>query len=39
MVQDLKDISDRLEIWRKERGLDKSQGFEFDLNIQVSFCL
>ena len=38
MVQDLKDISDRLEIWRKERGLDKSQGFEFDLNIQVSFA-
>ena len=37
MVQNLKDISDRLEIWRKERGLDKSQGFEFDLNNQVSF--
>ena len=34
MVQNLKDISDRLEIWRKERGLDKSQGFEFDLDIQ-----
>ena len=37
MVQNLKDILDRLEIWRKERGLAKSQGFEFDLNTQVSF--
>ena len=37
MEQNLKDISDRLEIWRKERGLDVSQGFEFDLNTQCSF--
>ena len=27
----------RLELWRKERGRDASQGFEFDLNSQVSF--
>lgn len=30
-------IIDRLESWRKERGLDISQGFNFDLNSQVSF--
>lgn len=33
----MNEIIKRLEIWRKERGLDKSQGFEFDLNTQVSF--
>lgn len=33
----MKNIIDRLEIWRKERGLDKSQGFVFDLDKQVSF--
>lgn len=33
----MNEILNRLEIWRKERGLDKSQGFEFDLNSQVSF--
>lgn len=33
----MKDIIDRLELWRKERGLDKSQGFVFDLDKQVSF--
>lgn len=27
----------RLEKWRVERGLDKSQGFEFDLDTQMSF--
>ena len=27
----------RLEKWRKERGLDITQGFKFDLNTQVSF--
>lgn len=31
------DILYRLKKWRLERGLDKSQGFEFDLNIQLSF--
>lgn len=30
-------ILDRLEIWRKERGLDITQGFKFDLDTQVSF--
>lgn len=30
-------ILNRLENWRKERGLDLSQGFGFDLNKQVSF--
>ena len=33
----MNEIINRLEIWRKERGLDVSQGFEFDLNSQVSF--
>lgn len=33
----MKNIIDRLELWRKERGLDKSQGFVFDLDKQVSF--
>ena len=33
----MKDIIDRLELWRKERQLDKSQGFIFDLDKQVSF--
>ena len=33
----MNEIIKRLEIWRLERGLDKSQGFEFDLNSQVSF--
>ena len=30
-------IIDRLESWRKERDLDISQGFKFELNAQVSF--
>ena len=30
-------ILDRLEIWRKERGLDITQGFKFELNTQCSF--
>lgn len=30
-------IFNRLENWRKERGLDLSQGFGFDLDKQVSF--
>lgn len=33
----MKNIIDRLELWRKERQLDKSQGFIFDLDKQVSF--
>ena len=33
----MNEIIKRLEIWRKERGLDKSQGFEFDLEVQCSF--
>lgn len=33
----MKNIIDRLELWRKERQLDKSQGFVFDLDKQVSF--
>ena len=33
----MNEIIKRLEIWRLERGLDKSQGFEFDLNSQASF--
>lgn len=33
----MNEIIKRLEIWRKERGLDKSQGFVFNLNSQVSF--
>lgn len=33
----MKWILDRLELWRKERGLDITQGFEFSLDIQVSF--
>ena len=33
----MNEIINRLEVWRKERGLDVSQGFEFDLNSQVSF--
>ena len=33
----MKEIINRLELWRKERLLDKSQGFIFDLNKQVSF--
>ena len=28
----MNEIIKRLEIWRKVRGLNKSQGFEFDLN-------
>lgn len=35
--KEMNKIIKRLEIWRKVRGLDKSQGFEFDLNNQVSF--
>lgn len=31
------EIIKRLELWRKERQLDKSQGFIFDLDKQVSF--
>lgn len=31
------EIIKRLELWRKERQLDKSQGFVFDLDKQVSF--
>lgn len=31
------EILERLENWRKERGLDLSQGFTFDLDKQVSF--
>ena len=30
-------ILEKLEKWRKERGLDRTQGFEFDLNTQMSF--
>ena len=30
-------ILDRLELWRKERQLDITQGFEFNLDTQVSF--
>lgn len=33
----MKWILDRLELWRKERGLDITQGFEFNLDTQVSF--
>ena len=33
----MKEIINRLELWRKERLLDKSQGFIFDLDKQVSF--
>ena len=33
----MNEILNRLEIWRKERGLDISQGFKFDLDKQVSF--
>lgn len=33
----MKNIINRLELWRKERQLDKSQGFIFDLDKQVSF--
>ena len=33
----MNEIINRLEVWRKERGLDVSQGFSFDLNSQVSF--
>ena len=33
----MKNIINRLELWRKERQLDKSQGFVFDLDKQVSF--
>lgn len=33
----MKEIYKRLELWRKERGLDSSQGFIFDLDKQVSF--
>lgn len=33
----MEDILNRLEKWRLERGLDASQGFEFDLEKQVSF--
>lgn len=35
----MKNILERLKNWRLERGLDKSQGFEFDLEKQVSFIL
>ena len=31
------DFYRRLEKWRKERGLDRTQGFEFNVNTQVSF--
>lgn len=33
----MKWILDRLELWRKERGLDITQGFEFNLDTQCSF--
>ena len=33
----MNEIINRLETWRKERILDATQGFEFDLNNQVSF--
>ena len=33
----MNEIINRLELWRKERVLDATQGFEFDLNNQVSF--
>ena len=33
----MNEIINRLELWRKERVLDSTQGFEFDLNNQVSF--
>lgn len=33
----MNEIINRLEIWRKVRGLNSSQGFKFDLNSQVSF--
>lgn len=33
----MKWILDRLELWRKERDLDITQGFQFDLDVQCSF--
>lgn len=33
----MQEIINRLEKWRLERGLDRSQGFEFDLETQASF--